>query len=164
MGATTTWERWERFDACRNLARHAARHLGSGRGSRESPPYFGVSALPVCRTDSGLARNQCVSNGGARGRHASGFVGPAVALVALLGLSLLLTWWLRRTKFGMGLIAIREDEGKAGTIGINAPPSDVRYLRIAVVAASKRRCVQRERETQSSVRETARRCVSRTKR
>ena len=84
MGATTTWERWERFDACRNLARHAARHLGSGRGSRESPPYFGVSALPVCRTDSGLARNQCVSNGGARGRHASGFVGPAVALVALL--------------------------------------------------------------------------------
>lgn len=36
------------------------------------------------RTDSGLARNQCVSNGGARGRHASGFVGPAVALVALL--------------------------------------------------------------------------------
>ena len=60
------------------------RHLGSGRGSRESPPYFGVSALPVCRTDSGLARNQCVSNGGARGRHASGFVGPAVALVALL--------------------------------------------------------------------------------
>lgn len=44
-----------------------------------------------------------------------------LALVALLGLSLLLTWWLRRTKFGMGLIAIREDEGKAGTIGINAP-------------------------------------------
>ena len=83
MGTTTTWERWERFDACRNLARHAARHLGSGRGSRESPPYSSVSALPVCRTDGGLARNQCVSNGGARGRHASGFVGPAVALVAL---------------------------------------------------------------------------------
>ncbi len=28
----------ERFDACRNLARHAARHFGSGRGSPESPP------------------------------------------------------------------------------------------------------------------------------
>ncbi|MGE0218748.1 branched-chain amino acid ABC transporter ATP-binding protein/permease [Mycolicibacterium sp.] len=44
-----------------------------------------------------------------------------LSLVALLALSLLMTWWLRRTKFGMGLIAIREDEGKAGTIGVNAP-------------------------------------------
>ena len=32
-----------------------------------------------------------------------------------------MTWWIRRTMFGMGLIAIREDEGKAGTIGVNAP-------------------------------------------
>jgi ABC-type branched-subunit amino acid transport system ATPase component/ABC-type branched-subunit amino acid transport system permease subunit len=44
-----------------------------------------------------------------------------LALVALLGLSLLMSWGIRRTKFGMGLIAIREDEGKAGTIGVNAP-------------------------------------------
>jgi branched-chain amino acid transport system ATP-binding protein/branched-chain amino acid transport system permease protein len=44
-----------------------------------------------------------------------------LALVVLLGLSLLLSWGIRRTKFGMGLIAIREDEGKAGTIGVNAP-------------------------------------------
>ncbi|CAN5615078.1 branched-chain amino acid ABC transporter ATP-binding protein/permease [soil metagenome] len=44
-----------------------------------------------------------------------------LTLVALLGLSLLLTWGIRRTKFGMGLIAIREDEGKAGTVGVNAP-------------------------------------------
>jgi branched-chain amino acid transport system permease protein len=44
-----------------------------------------------------------------------------LTLCALLGLSLLMTWWIRRTKFGMGLIAIREDEGKAGTIGVNAP-------------------------------------------
>ncbi len=44
-----------------------------------------------------------------------------LALVALLALSLLMTWAIRRTKFGMGLIAIREDEGKAGTIGVNAP-------------------------------------------
>jgi branched-chain amino acid transport system permease protein len=44
-----------------------------------------------------------------------------LTLVALLGLSLLMTWWIRRTKFGMGLIAIRDDEGKAGTIGVNAP-------------------------------------------
>jgi ABC-type branched-subunit amino acid transport system ATPase component/ABC-type branched-subunit amino acid transport system permease subunit len=44
-----------------------------------------------------------------------------LVLVVLLGLSLSMTWWIRRTKFGMGLIAIREDEGKAGTIGVNAP-------------------------------------------
>ncbi len=42
-------------------------------------------------------------------------------LVGLLAASVLMTWWIRRTKFGMGLIAIREDEGKAGTIGVNAP-------------------------------------------
>jgi ABC-type branched-subunit amino acid transport system ATPase component/ABC-type branched-subunit amino acid transport system permease subunit len=42
-------------------------------------------------------------------------------LVAILGLQLLMTWWIRRTKFGMGLIAIREDETKAATIGHNLP-------------------------------------------
>jgi branched-chain amino acid transport system permease protein len=44
-----------------------------------------------------------------------------LALVLLLALSLLMSWAVRRTKFGTGLIAIREDEGKAGTIGVNAP-------------------------------------------
>jgi branched-chain amino acid transport system permease protein len=44
-----------------------------------------------------------------------------LVLVALLALSLLMTWAIRRTKFGMGLIAIRDDEGKAGTVGVNAP-------------------------------------------
>ena len=43
------------------------------------------------------------------------------ALVGILALQLLLTWWIRRTKLGMGLIAIREDETKAATIGINLP-------------------------------------------
>ena len=43
------------------------------------------------------------------------------ALVAILALQLLMTWWIRRTKFGMGLIAIREDETKAATIGHNLP-------------------------------------------
>jgi branched-chain amino acid transport system permease protein len=42
-------------------------------------------------------------------------------LVAILALHLLMTWWIRRTKLGMGLIAIREDETKAATIGINLP-------------------------------------------
>ena len=43
------------------------------------------------------------------------------ALVIVLALQLLMTWWIRRTKLGMGLIAIREDETKAATIGINLP-------------------------------------------
>jgi branched-chain amino acid transport system permease protein len=39
-------------------------------------------------------------------------------LLGLLALSVLLSWWIRRTKFGMGLIAIREDEDKAAAIGV----------------------------------------------
>jgi ABC-type branched-subunit amino acid transport system ATPase component/ABC-type branched-subunit amino acid transport system permease subunit len=40
--------------------------------------------------------------------------------LAILGLTLLFSWQLRRRKFGTGLIAIREDEGKAAAIGVNA--------------------------------------------
>ena len=43
------------------------------------------------------------------------------ALFAMLGLSLLMAWRIRRTKFGTGLIAMREDEDKAATVGINTP-------------------------------------------
>jgi ABC-type branched-subunit amino acid transport system ATPase component len=34
-------------------------------------------------------------------------------------LTVLFSAWLRRTKFGAGLVAIREDEGKAASIGVN---------------------------------------------
>jgi ABC-type branched-subunit amino acid transport system ATPase component len=47
------------------------------------------------------------------------------ALVGILALQLLMTWWIRRTKFGMGLIAIREDETKAATIGIALPTEKI---------------------------------------
>jgi ABC-type branched-subunit amino acid transport system ATPase component/ABC-type branched-subunit amino acid transport system permease subunit len=43
------------------------------------------------------------------------------ALMGLLALSLLVSWWIRRNKFGMGLIAIREDEDKAATVGVSTP-------------------------------------------
>jgi ABC-type branched-subunit amino acid transport system ATPase component/ABC-type branched-subunit amino acid transport system permease subunit len=43
------------------------------------------------------------------------------SLLALLGVSLLMSWRIRRTKFGMGLVAMREDEDKAGTVGIDTP-------------------------------------------
>lgn len=40
------------------------------------------------------------------------------ALFALMLISVAMTWWIRRTKFGMGLVAIREDEDKAAAIGV----------------------------------------------
>jgi ABC-type branched-subunit amino acid transport system ATPase component/ABC-type branched-subunit amino acid transport system permease subunit len=43
------------------------------------------------------------------------------ALLGLLAVSLLVSWWIRRNKFGMGLIAIREDEDKAATVGVSTP-------------------------------------------
>ena len=43
------------------------------------------------------------------------------SLVALLVASLLMSWRIRRTKFGMGLVAMREDEDKAATIGVDTP-------------------------------------------
>ena len=43
------------------------------------------------------------------------------ALCVILALQLLMSWWIQRTKFGMGLVAIREDETKAATVGINLP-------------------------------------------
>ena len=41
------------------------------------------------------------------------------AFFALMLMSVGVSWWIRRTKFGMGLIAIREDESKAGSVGVN---------------------------------------------
>ena len=32
-----------------------------------------------------------------------------------------MSWRIRRTKFGMGLIAMREDEDKAATVGVTTP-------------------------------------------
>ena len=54
------------------------------------------------------------------------------SFLALLAASVLLSWWIRRNKFGMGLIAIREDEDKAATVGINTPV----YKILAFVASA----------------------------
>jgi ABC-type branched-subunit amino acid transport system ATPase component/ABC-type branched-subunit amino acid transport system permease subunit len=40
------------------------------------------------------------------------------SMFALMALSIALSRWIRRTKFGTGLIAIREDEDKAAAIGV----------------------------------------------
>ncbi|WP_223166814.1 branched-chain amino acid ABC transporter ATP-binding protein/permease [Nonomuraea sp. SYSU D8015] len=53
------------------------------------------------------------------------------AFLALLVLTVLFSAWIRRTKLGTGLIAIREDEGKAATIGV-----DTTRFKIVAYAAS----------------------------
>jgi branched-chain amino acid transport system permease protein len=50
----------------------------------------------------------------------------------LLLLSVAMSWWIRRTKFGMGLIAIREDEDKAAAVGVNTPT----YKALAYIASA----------------------------
>lgn len=54
------------------------------------------------------------------------------SLLGILALQILLSWWVRRTKLGMGLVAIRGDESKAATIGINLPVQKI----IGFVASS----------------------------
>jgi ABC-type branched-subunit amino acid transport system ATPase component/ABC-type branched-subunit amino acid transport system permease subunit len=53
------------------------------------------------------------------------------SLMGILAASMLMSWWIRRNKFGMGLIAIREDEDKAATVGVNT-----RIYKILAFAAS----------------------------
>jgi ABC-type branched-subunit amino acid transport system ATPase component/ABC-type branched-subunit amino acid transport system permease subunit len=53
-------------------------------------------------------------------------------LLGVLGLQILMSWWIRRTKFGTGLIAIREDEDKAAAVGVNT----ARYKMLAFVASA----------------------------
>jgi branched-chain amino acid transport system permease protein len=54
------------------------------------------------------------------------------SLAALLALAVLLSWRVRRTKLGMGLVAMREDEDKAATVGISTPT----YKMLAFVASA----------------------------
>lgn len=50
----------------------------------------------------------------------------------ILLISVAMSWWIRRTKFGMGLIAIREDEDKAAAVGVNTPI----YKMLAYIASA----------------------------
>ena len=53
------------------------------------------------------------------------------AFLLLLALTVVFSGWIRRTKFGTGLVAIREDEGKAASIGV-----DTTVFKIIAYAAS----------------------------
>lgn len=52
--------------------------------------------------------------------------------LGLLVVTVLFSAWIRRTKFGTGLVAIREDEGKAAAIGVNT----TRYKVLAFAASA----------------------------
>ncbi len=54
------------------------------------------------------------------------------AFLGLLTLTVLFSAWIRRTKLGTGLIAIREDEGKAAAIGVHT----TRYKVLAYTASA----------------------------
>ncbi|MFG1710298.1 ATP-binding cassette domain-containing protein [Nonomuraea sp. M3C6] len=53
------------------------------------------------------------------------------AFLVLLVLTVLFSAWIRRTKFGTGLVAIRADEGKAASIGV-----DTTRFKVVAYAAS----------------------------
>jgi ABC-type branched-subunit amino acid transport system ATPase component/ABC-type branched-subunit amino acid transport system permease subunit len=54
------------------------------------------------------------------------------SMLVLMVMTHLFSIWIRRSKFGMGLIAIREDEGKASAIGIHT----VRYKVTSFIASA----------------------------
>lgn len=54
------------------------------------------------------------------------------SMLGLMVLTHLFSMWIRRSKFGTGLIAIREDEGKAAAIGIHT----VRYKVLSFIASA----------------------------
>jgi branched-chain amino acid transport system ATP-binding protein/branched-chain amino acid transport system permease protein len=54
------------------------------------------------------------------------------AFLLILVLTVLFSAWIKRTKFGTGLVAIREDEGKAAAIGVNT----TRFKVLAYAASS----------------------------
>ncbi|MGH2774524.1 MAG: branched-chain amino acid ABC transporter permease [Actinomycetota bacterium] len=55
------------------------------------------------------------------------------AFLILLAVVFLVTWWISRSRFGMGLIAIREDEDKAEMLGVN---TDIYKLTAFIASAS----------------------------
>ncbi|HSS94811.1 MAG TPA: branched-chain amino acid ABC transporter permease [Candidatus Dormibacteraeota bacterium] len=55
------------------------------------------------------------------------------AMLGLAGLGLGISWWIRRSKFGLGLLAIRDDEDKALAVGV---PTRAFKLTAFVVSAT----------------------------
>jgi len=83
--------------------------------------YFGIATLSLTFTMTSLVSNISFAGGNI------GLVlpiGPSDTLffelsLALLGAATLTVWWIARSRFGLGLVAIRENELTAAVMGIN---------------------------------------------
>ncbi len=103
--------------------------------------YFAVASLGV-----GVAVGELVQNIDYRGQPvfggASGLFLPIYAIdnrglfffylmLAAAAASIAVTWWVLRSRFGYGLIAIRENEEAAGVLGINTTAYKVAAFSLA---------------------------------
>ncbi len=85
--------------------------------------YFAIATLGVAETMREVIYNIEVTGAG------TGLVMPIMRsplpffylMLAILAAVTLLNWWLSESRFGYGLIAIREDEDAAAVMGINTP-------------------------------------------
>ncbi len=85
--------------------------------------YFAIATLGVAETMREVVYNVEFTGAG------TGLVMPIIRsplpffylMLAILAAVTLLNWWLSESRFGYGLIAIREDEDAAAVMGINTP-------------------------------------------
>jgi branched-chain amino acid transport system permease protein len=85
--------------------------------------YFAIATLGIGETMREVVYNMEITGAG------TGLVMPIsrnplsffYLMLAILAAVTLVNWWLSASRFGYGLIAIREDEDAAGAMGINAP-------------------------------------------
>jgi branched-chain amino acid transport system permease protein len=85
--------------------------------------YFAIATLGVAETMREIVYNLKITGGG------SGLTMPIVRsplpffylMLAILTGAVAVNWWLSRSRFGYGLVAIREDEDAALAMGIDAP-------------------------------------------
>ncbi|HYS92109.1 MAG TPA: branched-chain amino acid ABC transporter permease, partial [Candidatus Acidoferrales bacterium] len=84
--------------------------------------YFAIATLGVAETTREIVYNLKITGGG------TGLTMPITKsplpffylMLAILLAATLVNWWLSASRFGYGLIAIREDEDAAAAMGINS--------------------------------------------
>lgn len=85
--------------------------------------YFAIATLGVAETTREIVYNLRITGGG------TGLTMPIsrsplpfyYLMLSILLATTLVNWWLSSSRFGYGLIAIREDEDAAAAMGINTP-------------------------------------------
>jgi len=85
--------------------------------------YFAIATLGIGETMREVVYNMEITGAG------TGLVMPILrtpltffyVMLAILAAATLVNWWVSESRFGYGLIAIREDEDAAAAMGINTP-------------------------------------------